>query len=221
MGPQGGHIADCCKPGKTGPEGEGFSELLRYTGAGYAGGLLTGFTLDSLGFQQSPFGQWLVRTLSGEGESIFEGISAFRRRLHRSAGSVAEAYGWGKMGGMVVPWLIDWVSRLMVIDVYGTEGFYIPYFYALGDQIGANIAGAVFLRWREGTWGKALAQYSRHPVMVTSLAIVLIVPIGLLLSRVVGFRPTTQVFTALETIAANLCWVPPLVGHLAERMGKD
>ncbi len=57
--------------------------------------------------------------------------------------------------------------------------------------------------------------------MVTNLAIVLIVPIGLLLSRVVGFRPTTQVFTALETIAANLCWVPPLVGHLAERMGKD
>ncbi len=25
-------MADCCKPGKTGPEGEGVSELLRYTG---------------------------------------------------------------------------------------------------------------------------------------------------------------------------------------------
>ena len=100
----------------------------------------------------------------------------------------------------------------MGIDVYATEGFYIPYFYALGDQIGANISGAVFLRRREGEWARAFSRYVRHPVMVTSLAIVLVVPIGLLVARVVGFSPTTQVFTALETIAANLCWVPPLVG---------
>lgn len=215
-------MSNCCKANVNRPDGEEFGELLKYTGAGYAGGLLAGFTLDSLGFQQSPLGQWLVRTLSGEGESIFEGIYALRRRLHGSAGSVAEAYGWGKMGGMVIPWIIDWVSRFMGIDVYGSEGFYIPYFYALGDQIGANVSGAVFLRRREGAWGRALGQYLQHPVMVTSLAIVLIVPIGLLLARVVGFSPTTQVFTALETIAANLCWVPPLVGHLTERMnGKD
>ena len=193
-------------------EGEEFGELLRYTGAGYVGGLLTGVTLDSFGFQQSPWGQWLVRTLSGEGESICEGVYALRRRLRRASGSLAEAYGWGKFGGMAAPWIIDWASRLMVIDVYGTEGFYIPYFYALGDQIGANISGMIFFWKREREWFKALREYVRHPVMMVSLAIVLIVPIGLLLARVGGFSPTTQVFTALETIVANLCWVPPLVG---------
>ncbi len=214
-------MSNCCKVSVNRPDAEGFGELLKYTGAGYAGGLLTGFTLDSFGFQQSPLGQWLVRSLSGEGESIFEGIYALRHRLRRSAGSLAEAYGWGKLGGMAAPWIIDWMSRLSAIDVYGTEGFYIPYFYALGDQIGANISGMIFYRRQEGGWLKALSQYVRHPVMVASLAIVLIVPIGLLLARVVGFSPTTQVFTALETIAANLCWVPPLVGHLTEGMRKD
>ena len=205
-------MTNCRKASVNRPAGEEFGELLRYTGAGYAGGLLTGVTLDSCGFQQSPLGQWLVRTLSGEGESIFEGIYALRHRLRRSARSLAEAYGWGKFGGMAVPWIIDWGSRLMGIDVYGTEAFYIPYFYALGDQIGANISGAIFLRRQEAGWARALNQYVRHPVMVASLAIILIVPIGLLLARFAGFSPTTQVFTALETIAANLCWVPPLVG---------
>jgi hypothetical protein len=34
-----------------------------------------------------------------------------------------------------------------------------------------------------------------------------------------GFSPTTQVYTALETMAANLCWIPPLVGWLREKSG--
>ena len=82
-------------------EQEEFGELLKYTGAGFAGGLITGAVLDHFGFHQSALGQWLVRTLSGEGESLFEGIYAIRQRIRGSAGSMAEAYGWGKLSGMV------------------------------------------------------------------------------------------------------------------------
>ncbi len=198
-------------------EREEFGELLKYTLTGFGGGLATGAILDYLGFQRSAVGQWLVRTLSGEGESLFEGIYSLRSRLRGSSGSLAEAYGWGKLAGMATPWIIDWVSRLAGIDVYGVEGFYIPYFYALGDQIGANVSGLVFLRRRDGRWRAAVGQYFRHPVMVASLAIILIVPAGLLAARLVGFSPTTQIFTALETIGANLCWVPPLVGWLKRK----
>lgn len=191
-----------------------FGELLMYTGAGFVGGVTIGALLDFFGFHRSPIGQWLVRTISGEGESIFEGIYALRHRIRGSMASMAEAYGWGKFFGMIVPWIIDGVSRLVGIDVYGVEGFYIPYFYALSDQIGANISGLLFLRRREGAWLKALSHYIHHPVMLTSLAIIFIVPAGLLIARLMGFSPTTQIYTALETAVANLCWVPPLVGWL-------
>ena len=106
---------------------------------------------------------------------------------------------------MIVPWVIDWSSRFFGVNVYGVEGFHIPYFYALSDHIGANISGLVFLHRKEGTWQKTIIQYIRNPVMLTSLAIILIVPIGLLLARLSGFSPTTQIYTALETIVANLC----------------
>ena len=191
-----------------------FGELLRYTGAGFVGGVTIGALLDFFGFQRSPIGQWLVRTISGEGESIFEGIYALRHRIRGSMASMAEAYGWGKFFGMIVPWIIDGVSRLAGIDVYGVEGFYIPYFYALSDQIGANISGLLFLWRQEGSWLKAFRRYLHHPVMLTSLAIIFIVPAGLLIARLMGFSPTTQIYTALETTVANLCWVPPLVGWL-------
>ncbi len=36
-----------------------FSELVRYTGVGYVGGLLLGLALDALGFQASGLGQAL------------------------------------------------------------------------------------------------------------------------------------------------------------------
>ncbi len=202
---------------EVGVEPEEFGELLRYTLAGYLGGLALGFVLDGLGFQQSAVGQWLVRTLSGEGESIFEGVYAIRQRLAGAVGSMAEAYGWGKLLGMVFPWLVDWGNRSAGVDVYGVEGFYIPYLYAMGDQIGASAAGLLFLRRRGGGWLAAAGRYVRHPVMLASLAVVLAVPVGLLTARLLGFSPTTQVYTALETIAANLCWVPPLVGWLWER----
>jgi hypothetical protein len=205
---------------KEEPEKGEFGELLKFTAAGFLGGLLAGILLDSLGFQRSAVGQWIVRTLSGEGESIFEGIYALRQRFRRAAKSMAEAYGWGKFFGMTIPWWIDWGSRLLGLDVYGVEGFYIPYFYALSDQIGANVSGLFFLRKKEGSWRNAFVRYFRHVVMLTSLVIILIVPLGLLAARLLGFRPTTQTFTALETITANLCWLPPLVGWLKEKISR-
>lgn len=198
-------------------EGEEFGELLRYTAGGYLGGLVLGTALDALGFQRSPIGQWLVRTLAGEGESLLEGLFALRRRLAARSASLAEAYGWGKLGGMAVPWVIDWGSRLAGLDVYGIGGFYIPYFYAMTDQMGAGVSGLLYFRRRTGGWRAGVAAYLRNPVMLAGLAVVLAVPLGLLAARLLGFSPGTQVLTALETIAANLCWIPPTVGWLRER----
>ena len=198
-------------------EEEEFGELLKYTVAGFAGGLIAGFLLDFFGFHKSPVGQWLVRTLSGEGESILEGLYAFRRRIRREIGSLAEAYGWGKLFGMIAPWIIDWGSRILGIDVYGIESFYIPYFYAMSDQIGANVTGFLFIRRKAGPSSRAFLVYLREPVMLVSLAVIFVVPAGLLGARLLEFSPQTQLLTALETIVANLCWLPPLVGWLAER----
>jgi hypothetical protein len=172
--------------------------------------------LDRFGLQRSGIGQWLVRTLAGEGESVLEGVFALRRRLARAPESMAEAYGWGKLAGMAVPWAVDWISRRLGVEIAGVQGFYVPYLYALSDQIGANVSGLAYLRRREGAWVPAARCYLRDPVMVTSLGVILLVPVALLLVRVAGFSPTTQVRAALETIAANACWVPPLVGWFAE-----
>jgi hypothetical protein len=198
-------------------EKEGFGELLKFTATGFAAGLLLGEALDSYGFQRSALGQWLVRTLSGEGESVFEGAYSIRQRFRNAKSSISEAYGWGKFLFIPLPWFIDLGSRILGINVYGVEGFYIPYFYALGDQIGANISGLIFFRKKEGSWLNAIKQYIKHPVMLASLLVILTAPIGLLAARLYGFIPSTQTYTALETIAANLCWVPPLVGWLRER----
>jgi hypothetical protein len=48
-------------------ETENFSELIKYTIPGYIIGLVLGISLDNLGYQRSPIGQWLVRTFAGEG----------------------------------------------------------------------------------------------------------------------------------------------------------
>jgi hypothetical protein len=198
-------------------EPEEFGELIKYTGAGFAGGLAAGAVLDYLGFSTSGLGQAVVRTLAGEGESILEGLFALKKRIAGAVGSMAQAYGRGKLAGMAIPWVVDGVSRLAGVDVNGIEGFYIPFFYALSDQIGGNASGFVFLYRKEGGLSRAIGAYFRHPVMVTGLLVILLVPVGLLGARIAGFSPTTQVFTALETIAANLCWLPPLVGWLRER----
>ncbi len=204
------------KGDEAGPGQENFSELLKFTFAGYLAGLGLGSLLDFYGLQLSALGGWLVRTLSGEGESIFEGFFALRQRLRRAAGSMAEAYGWGKLFGMFVPGFIDLASRLAGVDVLGVGGFYIPFFYSNSDQIGANVSGLLYMKRRERSWGPALRKYARHPVMVTSLLTIIVVPFGLLLARIAGFSPTTQVLAAVETIAANLCWLPPLVGAYYE-----
>jgi len=115
-------------------EAEEFDELIKYTLVGYVGVLLLGGALDRLGFQRSAVGQWLVRTVSGEGESLLEGLFALRKRLSGGPSDMAAAYGWGKLIGMTVPWWIDWGSRALGVDVYGVPGFYIPYFYAMSDQ---------------------------------------------------------------------------------------
>lgn len=197
---------------ETTEDQEEFSELLRFTIVGYLGGIILGFLLDRLGFQRSGIGQWLVRTISGEGESFFEGFYALRKRLSTSAFGMAEAYGWGKFIGMTIPWWVDWASRLSGIDMYGTESFYIPFFYGMSDQIGANLSGLLLLRRRRGSWAGALSAYLHHPVMISGLILILVVPMGLYIARAVGFSPTSQTLTALETIASNLCWIPPLIG---------
>lgn len=197
--------------------GEEFTSLVRYTLAGYIAGLVVGIGLDRLGLQRSGLGQWAVRTLAGEGESIFEGFFAVGRRWKGGPASMAEAYGWGKLLGMAFPWVVDAASRAAGLDVYAPAAFYIPYFYAMSDQIGANVSGLVFLRRASASWGAAFRRYATHPVMLASLGVILVVPFGLGAVRLSGFSPTTQGRTALETIAANLCWVPPLVGWLRER----
>jgi hypothetical protein len=206
---------------EEGEEHEEYGELLKFTLAGFAAGLIVGAILDWLGFQRSGWGQWLVRTLSGEGESILEGVYALRQRLRGAVGSMAEAYGWGKVTGMVFPWVVDAGSRLAGVDVYGVAGFYIPWLYAMSDQMGANVAGFLYLRRKEGSIGSAASAYARNPVMLTSLLIVLIAPVGLFIGRMAGFSPETQILTAVETILGNLCWLPPLIGWWMERRERQ
>lgn len=201
--------------------GEGFGELVHFTLMGYLGGLIAGLILDHWGFSRSGLGQWLVRTLAGEGESVFEGYYALRSRRAKKATSMAEAYGWGKFLGMMFPWVIDGASRLVGVDMYGVGSFYVPFFYAMSDQMGASVSGFVYLKRRQRSWRETVTAYLSHPVMVAGLVVIFAVPLGLLLARVVGFSPSTQLRTALETIVANLCWVPPFVGWLRERrLGK-
>jgi hypothetical protein len=198
-------------------EEEEFGELLKFTLAGFGASLILGWVLDLLGVRKNPFGEWAVRTLAGEGESILEGVFAIRKRLSGSAHSLAQAYGWGKLAGMVFPWVVDFGSRAAGVDLYGAEGFYVPYFYAMSDQIGANVAGFIYIYRHQRSVSGALSGYFRNPVMLTSLAVILLVPCGLLTARLLGFSPDRNLLVALETIAANLCWLPPLVGYLRER----
>jgi hypothetical protein len=173
--------------------------------------------LDHLGFASNGLGQAAVRTLAGEGESLLEGFFALRKRLFGAATSLAQVYGWGKVAGMALPWVVDATARALGVNVNAAEGFFVPFLYALSDQIGASIAGFLFLRRRAGSFALGAGLYLRHPVMLTGLAILLLVPFALFAARTAGFEPSTQVLTAIETIAANLCWVPPLVGWLTER----
>jgi hypothetical protein len=196
-----------------------FRELLKYTIPGYFVSLVSAVVLDRFGLQHSGIGQWFVRTMAGEGESIFEGVYSLRHRFRHT--TRAEAYGFGKMAGLAVPWVIDLISRWAGLNIHGVEGFYIPYFYAMSDQIGANVSGLVYHKRQENTWSRTFISYSKDPVMMSSLLVVLLVPFGLLALRLAGFSPSNQVLTALETIGANLCWVPPLIGWFADHRKNE
>jgi hypothetical protein len=205
------------------PEREGeseFGELLKFTFGGFTLGLAAGWLLDRIAGEVSGLGQWLVRTLSGESESVAEGFYAIRARLRNSAGSLAEAYGWGKFIGIAVPWVVDAASRALGVDMFGVESIFVPYLYAQSDQIMANVAGFVYLRRNATSSTAALRSYLRNPVMASSWAVILVVPVGLWFARAGGFAPDTHVRTAIETIGANLCWIPPLVGAAAERLRR-
>ena len=65
------------------------------------------------------------------------------------------------------------------VDVYGVAGFYILYFYAMSDLIGATITGMLFISKRERTWLKAFGRYIRHPVMLASLTLILFLSLPL------------------------------------------
>lgn len=84
------------------PDDEGFDELVRGTLPGYLAGLGLGALLDALGYSESLLGSVVVRTLAGEGESVFEGVYAVRDFLDGGS-SMAVAYGSGKLLGMAVP----------------------------------------------------------------------------------------------------------------------
>lgn len=192
-------------------EDEGFDELIFYTIPGYLSGLFLGFILDSFGFSESVVGEIFVRVLSGESESIFEGVYAIKEWF-AGVNSMAVAYGWGKLIGMVFPIIIHILSLAFGFNMLGVETFYIPYLYGMSDQIGANVVGYRYLYKNEGSLKKASKRYFTHPVMVSSLIIILILPLVLFAMRLSGFTPTTQVRAAVETIVANLCWIPPVVG---------
>jgi hypothetical protein len=209
--------AEECDEAAAAHEADEYGALLEFALAGSAGGLALGAVLDGLALQRSGIGQWAVRTLAGEGGSIFEGIHALRQRLRGAAGSMAEAYGWGKILGMTFPWLADALARLAGLDVLGVQGFVIPWLYAMSDQRGANVSGILLLWRRRGSLDAAAASYRRNPVVLASLAIVLVSRLGLLIGRAAGFSPATQVLTATETIAGNLRWLPPLIGWWTTR----
>lgn len=74
---------------------------------------------------------------------------------------------------MVSPWIVDAISRMAGIDVYGVGGFYIPYMYAMSDQMGACILGLLYLQREEGTWRKTIRRYLHHPVMLVSFTVII------------------------------------------------
>lgn len=201
-------------------EREEFKEMIGYTLSGYGIGLALGAVLDFLGMPLNAVGNWLVRTFSGEGESIFEGIFAIKKKIQGKAMSLAQAYGWGKFFGMTLPWIIDFTSRLLGVDMLGVQAFYIPYFYALSDQMGASVSGFMYFSKKEGNAYKGFKAYIKNPVMIAGLVILAIVPAGLLGARLLGFKPDTQIYSAIETIAANLCWIPPLIGIILIKKEK-
>lgn len=219
------------KAKKTGVKG--YKELSLFTFVGFLGGLGLGAFLDRLGFATSAVGEWAVRTLSGEGEDISEGIWVVKSRWGKKRkveekeeleesdeegegliwfeSEAAEAYGLGKVVGMSVPWIVDALSRALGVDVRAPEGTYVAYLYSLADQIGANISGLRHHIQKGGGIRQGLSNYFRDLVMVASLLVITLAPLALFTVRSLGFRPTVLFLAAMEGVLLNLCWVPPAV----------
>ncbi len=215
---------------------KGYKELSLFTFVGFAGGLALGALLDALGYSASAIGEWAVRTLSGEGEDLAEGLWVVRSRLRRrdraesdedetedeleEEGLVwfeeeaAEAYGIGKAAGMVFPWAVDGISRLAGVDVRAPEGSYVAYFYSLADQLFANLNGLRYHIRRAGSVRSGVKNYFRDPVMMASLTVITLPFAALFFIRSAGWRPDLLVLAAMEAILLNLCWVPPLTAWL-------
>lgn len=142
-------------------EDEGFTELVYYTLPGYVAGVGLGAMLDAVGLSESLIGGVVVRTLAGEGESVFEGVYAVRSSLAGAGGSMAEAYGWGKLLGMGVPLLVHVASWAVGMNMTAPSTFYVPYLYGMSDQIGANVLGFRHLYHEEGTLsGHSIGTYT-------------------------------------------------------------
>ena len=212
---------------------KGYKELSLFTFVGFAGGLGLGAFLDALGFSGSAVAEWAVRTLSGEGEDLAEGAWVLRSRLRRQKRTgkevseeeeeeqeekslvwfeeeAAEAYGMGKVIGMVFPWIVDAVSRLVGVDVRSPEGSYVAYFYSLADQLFATLNGFRYHVRRAGSFWGGVKGYFHDPVMVASFIVVTLPFIILYQVRAGGWRPDFLLLAAVEGILLNLCWVPPL-----------
>ena len=219
---------------------KGYKELSLFTFVGFAGGLGLGALLDALGFSGSAVAEWAVRTLSGEGEDLAEGAWVLRSRLRRQkraeneAGEeegeeteekslvwveeeAAEAYGTGKVVGMVFPWIVDAVSRLAGVDVRSPEGSYVAYFYSLADQLFATLNGLRYHVRRAGSFWGGVKGYFHDPVMVASFSVTTLPFVILYLVRSGGWRPDLLLLAAIEGVLLNLCWVPPLAAWFWDR----
>ncbi|MGB5983745.1 MAG: hypothetical protein WBG37_00455 [Desulfobacterales bacterium] len=198
-----------------------FEEMLRYTLVGFIGGLTAGALLDFFQYPLIPLGQWLVRAGSGQGPGLVAVHGAVTQERRRGAFAMARTYGRRRLVILVLPWLIDGLSRRWGVDTSGVAGFYIPCFYGLTAQLEINLRAAGQLRRSAGSWGAALSVYRRDPAWVTGALVLVGAPLALLLLRLSGFQPLTYTRTAVETILVSLCWLPPLVAWLKVRSSRS
>ena len=166
-----------------------FEELLRFTLVGFIGGLTAGALLDFFQYPLSAWGQWLVRAWSGQGPGWVAAHGAVIQERRRGAFAMARTYGRRRLVVLVLPWLIDGLSRRWGADTAGPAGFYIPCAYGLTAQLAINLEAAKGLRQTDGSWRCALSAYRRNPALVAGALILVGAPLGLLMLRLVGFQP--------------------------------
>ena len=70
----------------------------------------------------------------------------------------------------------------------------------MSDQVGGNVSGLLYLRRHSQIWNDAILSYLTHPVMLSGVAVIFIILIGLAVARVLDLSPSTQIFTARALI---------------------